>query len=162
MGNNTKTSIPFKAEWLDILNELPPAIRLAVYGAIVEYHLSGHITDLKGEARIAFLFIKAEIDAKNKRRQARIKRQQSATATASTSTSPSPNTTSSDPDSKDAFRDPSLLPPISELPPLPLKVPPMQIGGNPETGRIVINRPPLTPEERQRLLDPLIAATSLL
>ena len=57
-----KESFVFRKEWRDVLGGLPAEVRLEVYDAIVEYGLSGRLSDLKPMARLAFGFVKSWID----------------------------------------------------------------------------------------------------
>lgn len=69
MGKNITVS--FSTDWQDILNEFPVQIRLAVYGALAEYGITGTVPDLDFDpaVKMAFLFIKKGLDAKAERRR---------------------------------------------------------------------------------------------
>ena len=63
MGNGMKKkSFVFNVEWQEILLGYPSEVRLEVYDAIIEYVASGTILELKPMAKMAFSFIKKEID----------------------------------------------------------------------------------------------------
>lgn len=57
-----KKSFIFNVEWQEILLAYPAEVRLEVYDAIVEYVVSGTFSELKPMAKMAFSFIKKEID----------------------------------------------------------------------------------------------------
>lgn len=57
-----KKSFIFNVEWQEILLGYPSEVRLEVYDAIIEYVASGTILELKPMAKMAFSFIKKEID----------------------------------------------------------------------------------------------------
>lgn len=60
-----KDSFVFHKEWRNAISGLPKEVRLEVYDAIIEYGISGTLTDLKPMARLAFDFVKAAIDKDN-------------------------------------------------------------------------------------------------
>lgn len=57
-----KKSFIFNVEWQEVLLGYPSEVRLEVYDAIIEYVASGIILELKPMAKMAFSFIKKEID----------------------------------------------------------------------------------------------------
>lgn len=57
-----KKSFIFNVEWQEILLGYPSEVRLEVYDAIIEYVASGTTLELKPMAKMAFSFIKKEID----------------------------------------------------------------------------------------------------
>lgn len=57
-----KKSFIFNVEWQEILLGYSSEVRLEVYDAIIEYVASGTILELKPMAKMAFSFIKKEID----------------------------------------------------------------------------------------------------
>lgn len=57
-----RSSFIFRVEWQEILSDCCPEVKLEVYDAIIEYAKSGTLVDLKPKAKIAFSFIKKEID----------------------------------------------------------------------------------------------------
>ncbi len=68
MGNEVKKkSFVFNIEWQEVLKEYPPEVRLEVYDAIIEYVASGTLSELKPLSKMAFSFIKKEIDYNNDR-----------------------------------------------------------------------------------------------
>ena len=52
----------FKFQWYDALKEYEPGVRLEVYDAIMEYATAGDVKDLSPLAKMAFTFIKNDID----------------------------------------------------------------------------------------------------
>ena len=62
MAENEKKSFVFNCEWQKVLKEYPAEVRLEVYDAIIEYVVSGKLSELKPLAKMAFSFIKNEID----------------------------------------------------------------------------------------------------
>ena len=62
MGNNRKTTFLANYRWQTVLKNYPPEIRLAVYDAMFEYAVTGEIPEMDKESKMAFLFIKAELD----------------------------------------------------------------------------------------------------
>ena len=65
MAQKTKKSFVFNIAWQEVLMGYPSEVRLEVYDAIIEYVASGTISELKPLAKMAFSFIKKEVD-KNK------------------------------------------------------------------------------------------------
>ena len=66
MGNDTKRkSFVFYIEWQEVLMEYPSEVRLEVYDAIIRYAASGMLSELKPLAKMAFSFIKKQIDSNN-------------------------------------------------------------------------------------------------
>ena len=61
-GNAKKKSFIFNVEWQEILLSYPSEVRLEVYDAIIEYVAAGTLSELKPMAKMAFSFIKKEID----------------------------------------------------------------------------------------------------
>lgn len=61
-GNAKKKSFIFNVEWQEILLAYPSEVRLEVYDAIIEYVAAGTLSELKPMAKMAFSFIKKEID----------------------------------------------------------------------------------------------------
>lgn len=57
-----KKSFIFNVEWQEILLSYPSEVRLEVYDAIIEYVATGTLSELKPMAKMAFSFIKKEID----------------------------------------------------------------------------------------------------
>ena len=66
MGQEIKRkSFVFNIEWQEVLMDYPPEVRLEVYDAIIEYVASGTLSELKPLAKMAFSFIKKQIDYNN-------------------------------------------------------------------------------------------------
>ena len=65
MAQKTKKSFVFNIAWQEVLMGYPSEVRLEVYDAIIEYVASGKISELKPLAKMAFSFIKNEIDYNN-------------------------------------------------------------------------------------------------
>lgn len=80
MGANLKISI--NPEWHEILKEFPTRVRLAVYGAVVEYCISGIVPELDDTEKMAFLFIKKEVDKKLRRKRLMAEKRRKAKAQA--------------------------------------------------------------------------------
>lgn len=59
--NNRKAFVFYK-EWKEAIKDLPDDIRLEIYESIIEYATTGDIQGLKPMAKVAFNFIKADID----------------------------------------------------------------------------------------------------
>lgn len=57
-----KKSFIFNVAWQEILLEYPAEVRLEVYDAVIRYAASGIRSELKPMAKMAFSFIKNEID----------------------------------------------------------------------------------------------------
>ena len=68
MGDNKKSFI-FYASWKEVLCNYPAEVRLEVYDAVIEYAISGTLSELKPLAKMAFSFIQKDIDANNERYQ---------------------------------------------------------------------------------------------
>ena len=67
MAKQAKKSFVFNCEWQEVLMDYPPEVRLEVYDAVIEYAVSGKLSELKPLAKMAFSFIKKEIDFNNSR-----------------------------------------------------------------------------------------------
>lgn len=59
--SNRKAFVFYK-EWKEAIKDLPDDIRLEIYESIIEYATTGDIQGLKPMAKVAFNFIKADID----------------------------------------------------------------------------------------------------
>lgn len=57
-----RKSFVFYVEWRDVLMDYPAEVRYEVYDAIIEYAASGKLTELKPLAKMAFSFIKKDMD----------------------------------------------------------------------------------------------------
>ena len=57
-----KKTFVFYKGWAEAIKEMPDDIRLEVYDCIIEYAFSGKVPSLKPMAKIAFNFIKNDID----------------------------------------------------------------------------------------------------
>lgn len=62
MENNKKTTFLVNSRWQTVLKNYPPEIRVAVYDAMFEYAETGKVPELDKESKMAFLFIKMELD----------------------------------------------------------------------------------------------------
>jgi hypothetical protein len=60
---SSRNTFVFNVEWYNILRDYPAEVRLEVYDAMMEYVATGILADLKPMAKMAFAFIKKEIDA---------------------------------------------------------------------------------------------------
>lgn len=61
----------FSLKWHTVLREYPVEIRREVFDAVIEYAATGHIIDMQPIARMAFDFIRYEIDEKARIREER-------------------------------------------------------------------------------------------
>ena len=57
-----KDSFPFSLKWCNALLSQPADLRLEIYDAIMTYALSGSIVEMSPLAKMAFSFIKEEMD----------------------------------------------------------------------------------------------------
>lgn len=57
-----KNTFVFYKAWMDAIEGLPDEVRLEIYEAIIRYGTSGILSDLKPMARLAFNFVKADMD----------------------------------------------------------------------------------------------------
>ncbi len=62
----------FAMKWHEILKPYSEDIRREVYDAVIEYAASGNVIEMQPLARMAFDFIRYEIDEKARRREARL------------------------------------------------------------------------------------------
>ena len=60
-----RKSFVFNVAWQEILLDYPAEVRHEVYDAVIRYAASGTLTDLKPMAKMAFSFIKKEMDGLN-------------------------------------------------------------------------------------------------
>ena len=67
MVKKRKETFVFRIAWQEVLMAYPPEVRLEVYDAIIEYVASGTLPELKPLAKMAFSFIRRDIDADNLR-----------------------------------------------------------------------------------------------
>ena len=67
MTKKRKDTFVFRVAWQDVLKDYPPEVRLEVYDAIVEYVASGTLPELKPLAKMAFSFMRRDIDSDNRR-----------------------------------------------------------------------------------------------
>lgn len=75
MGNNT---FIFNLEWAAVLMEYPAEVRYEVYDAIIRYATSGTLSELKPLAKMAFSFIKKEMDYNHAQYAAKIEKRREA------------------------------------------------------------------------------------
>ena len=73
-----KDSFPFSLKWCNALLSQPNEVRLEVYDAIMNYALSGSIVEMSPLAKIAFSFIKEEMDSNIEARKKAIEQRRSA------------------------------------------------------------------------------------
>lgn len=62
MDKKEKRSFIFYFDWAEILTDYPAEVRLEVYDAIIRYAASGTLSELKPQAKMAFSFIKKQLD----------------------------------------------------------------------------------------------------
>ncbi len=75
---NTNNTFIFNLEWYAVLQEYPAEVRLEVYEAIMRYASSGTLPELKPLAKMAFSFIKKEMDYNRDRYQATVEKRREA------------------------------------------------------------------------------------
>ena len=110
-------NISIKNKWIEILNSFSAEIRREALDAIVTYRLSGQVIEFEHEAaRMAFLFIKAEIDKSQKS-----KNQNPQTPPSSQGSQDSQN--SHDVQTSESTRPSPVAPPIEPTPPIAQKNP---------------------------------------
>ena len=62
MAKDKKRTFLFNIDWRDVLMDYPAEVRHEVYDAIIEYAASGKLSEMKPLAKMAFSFIKKEMD----------------------------------------------------------------------------------------------------
>lgn len=62
MADEKKNTFIFNLDWVEILHGYPREVRYEVYDAIMEYAQSGTLLELKPTSKMAFDFIKREMD----------------------------------------------------------------------------------------------------
>lgn len=67
--DKTRKQFLFNLEWVEVLMGYPKEVRYEVYDAIMRYVASGEISELKPTAKMAFSFIKKEIDYNDEKYQ---------------------------------------------------------------------------------------------
>lgn len=65
MGTKIRKSFVFNVAWQEVLMDFEPEVRLEVYDAVIRYAASGTLSELKPLSKMAFSFIKKEIDYNN-------------------------------------------------------------------------------------------------
>lgn len=60
--SNTKKTFVFNIDWYETLKDYPAEVRLEVYEAAIRYAASGTLSELKPLSKMAFSFIKKEMD----------------------------------------------------------------------------------------------------
>lgn len=73
-----RKSFIFNCDWQEVLMEYPAEVRLEVYDAIIEYVASGRLSELKPLAKMAFSFIRKEIDSNNAKYEDTVKKRSEA------------------------------------------------------------------------------------
>lgn len=74
-GNN---SFIFNLDWYAVLLEYPEEVRFEVYEAIMRYALSGTLAELKPLAKMAFSFIKKEMDYNREKYESTVEKRRAA------------------------------------------------------------------------------------
>ena len=69
-----KESFVFYHEWAEAIKDLPNKDRLEIYEAIISYSETGEIKKLSGTAKVAFGFIKPQIDRNAGKYEAKVER----------------------------------------------------------------------------------------
>lgn len=67
METKMKKSFIFNVSWQEVLIDYPAEVRLEVYDAVIRYAASGTLSEMKPLAKMAFSFIKKEIDYNNEK-----------------------------------------------------------------------------------------------
>lgn len=75
---NTTNTFIFNLEWFDVLSEYPAEVRFEVYEAIMRYAASGTLSELKPLAKMAFSFIKKDMDCNRQKYEATVERRRNA------------------------------------------------------------------------------------
>lgn len=66
----TRKTFVFNTVWYEIIKDCPAQVKGEVFSAVMEYALFGKMPEgICNEANVIFLFIKMEIDRREKRRQ---------------------------------------------------------------------------------------------
>lgn len=73
-----KKTFIFNSEWAEILADFSSKVRLDVYDAVVKYAITGELSELRPTARMAFAFIKREIDANHQKYQQAVEKRREA------------------------------------------------------------------------------------
>ena len=73
-----KDTFIFNLGWYAVLMEYPPEVRFEVYEAIMRYATSGTLTELKPLAKMAFSFIKKEMDYNRERYETTVEKRREA------------------------------------------------------------------------------------
>ncbi|MDE5744494.1 MAG: hypothetical protein K2H84_02380, partial [Paramuribaculum sp.] len=73
---HTMKNFTFARKWHKVLQSYSEEIQKEVYRAAVEYAFTGSIVEMQPLARMAFDFIRYEIDEKTRRREARLAKKQ--------------------------------------------------------------------------------------
>ena len=69
-----KDSFVFRKEWRDAISGFSDDVRLEIYEAIIEYGITGEIKQLKPLAKMAFNFVKTELDKDKQKYEAMCER----------------------------------------------------------------------------------------
>ena len=69
-----KDSFVFRKEWRDAISGFSDDVRLEIYEAIIEYGITGEIRQLKPLAKMAFNFVKTELDKDKQKYEAMCER----------------------------------------------------------------------------------------
>lgn len=62
MARKEDNTFTFHIDWQEVLKEYPAEVRLEVYDAVIEYAATGTFSDLKPLSKMAFSFIRKEMD----------------------------------------------------------------------------------------------------
>lgn len=68
-----RDSFIFYASWVEAVKDLPNDIRLEIYDGIIEYAITGNLPDFKPMAKIAFNFIKNDLDRNSSKYNEKVK-----------------------------------------------------------------------------------------
>ena len=62
MARKEDNTFTFHIDWQEVLKEYPAEVRLEVYDAVIEYAATGTLSELKPLSKMAFSFIRKEMD----------------------------------------------------------------------------------------------------
>lgn len=75
---NVRRSFLFNIEWVEVLDGYPKEVRHEVLDGVLEYMRSGKIIEMKPLAKMAFSFIKRELDYNNERYESMVSKRSEA------------------------------------------------------------------------------------
>ena len=75
---SVRRSFLFNIEWVEVLDGYPKEVRHEVLDGVLEYMRSGKIIEMKPLAKMAFSFIKRELDYNNERYESMVSKRSEA------------------------------------------------------------------------------------